>query len=349
MDSDLIMAVDAKFNSILKEIQQSKLNFAINLTPFSASITLKKSSQVDQNGVQLLPTPPILRLLEQSLNEKMYSEAEINKLKAELELSQKQCQVLTLENEALREKLCTSNQSLVTTKDAYDLIDKKFALKEKELVKAQSERKESIDKLSSIEKKNYEVVCDFELEVKALKKTVKSKEKEIHNLVSKLNNSKDIIANLKSNLSDAQALKTTLEKSIRSLEKKLKLLQSSSMKKSVSIQTQSTIDTPYLITEALPPIFGSHLCLQSKSVHRAKSLPDLAHNSWVANTEEDVIREKAEQVLNEEEDDVMKCKVCGLVFQSQQELENHDKAYTFCCWQCSTCYRTIKEAQDHSC
>ena len=70
MDSDLIMAVDAKFNSILKEIQQSKLNFVINLTPFSASITLKKSSQVDQNGVQLLPTPPILRLLEQSLNEK---------------------------------------------------------------------------------------------------------------------------------------------------------------------------------------------------------------------------------------------------------------------------------------
>ena len=126
-------------------------------------------------------------------------------------------------------------------------------------------------------------------------------------------------------------MKTKLEKSIRSLEKKLKLVQSSSMKKSVSIKTQSTTDTPYLITEALLPIFGYHLCLQSKSVHRAKSLPDLAH------TEEDVIREEAEPVQNKEEEDVMKCKVCDVVFQSQQELEDHDKAYTFCCWQCSIC------------
>ena len=48
-------------------------------------------------------------------------------------------------------------------------------------------------------------------------------------------------------------------------------------------------------------------------------------------------------------DNVYKCKVCGLVFKSQQVLQEHDQAYTFCCWQCSICYGTIQEAQNHSC
>ena len=58
MDSELTMVVDSKFNSILKEIQQSKLNFVISLTPFSANITLKKSTQVDKNGAHIPPAPP---------------------------------------------------------------------------------------------------------------------------------------------------------------------------------------------------------------------------------------------------------------------------------------------------
>ena len=47
MDSDLTMAIDTTFNSILNEIQLSKLNFAIHLTPYAAYITLKKSTLVD--------------------------------------------------------------------------------------------------------------------------------------------------------------------------------------------------------------------------------------------------------------------------------------------------------------
>ena len=70
------MAVETKFDSILHEIQQSKLNFVINLTPYAANIILKKSTLVDLNGTFATPSPPLVRLLEQSLREKTDAESE---------------------------------------------------------------------------------------------------------------------------------------------------------------------------------------------------------------------------------------------------------------------------------
>ena len=64
--TELKMAVDAKFLSILNEIQHSNLNFSLQLTPFAAYITLKKSALKDQNGINAVPTPSILLLLQQA-------------------------------------------------------------------------------------------------------------------------------------------------------------------------------------------------------------------------------------------------------------------------------------------
>ena len=89
-DSKLAMAVNAKFNSIVKEIQQSNLNYLINLTPYAAYVTLKKSSQLDINGSRALPSPPALSLLEQSLREKLNSESEIECLKTKIIQYEKQ-------------------------------------------------------------------------------------------------------------------------------------------------------------------------------------------------------------------------------------------------------------------
>ena len=44
------MAIDAKFNSIVHDIQLSNLNFTNQLTPFAAYIAIKKSTQLDKNG-----------------------------------------------------------------------------------------------------------------------------------------------------------------------------------------------------------------------------------------------------------------------------------------------------------
>ena len=55
--TDSTMAVSNTFNSIVNEIQMSKLNFAIQLTPLAAYITLKKTIQVDNDGVLFSQRP----------------------------------------------------------------------------------------------------------------------------------------------------------------------------------------------------------------------------------------------------------------------------------------------------
>ena len=65
------MAIDTKFNSILDEIQLSKLNFIINMTSYAAYITLKKTTLIDKQGVPSMPSPPVLKLLDQSLRQKL--------------------------------------------------------------------------------------------------------------------------------------------------------------------------------------------------------------------------------------------------------------------------------------
>ena len=63
--TDLKMAINATFGSILNEIQLSNLNFSIQLTPFAAYIILKKFTQKDLHGVPSNPSPPVLYLLQQ--------------------------------------------------------------------------------------------------------------------------------------------------------------------------------------------------------------------------------------------------------------------------------------------
>ena len=49
------------------------------------------------------------------------------------------------------------------------------------------------------------------------------------------------------------------------------------------------------------------------------------------------------------DDDEFNCKLCGLLFESRQDLDNHNEAFTYCCWQCLTCYETLLEAQNCTC
>ena len=66
IDTDLEMAANSTFSSILNEIQLSNLNFKIEMTPFAANIILKKSVLRDKNGFAAIPSPPILFLLQES-------------------------------------------------------------------------------------------------------------------------------------------------------------------------------------------------------------------------------------------------------------------------------------------
>ena len=56
--TDLEMAANTTFTSIVNEIQLSNLNFSMKMTPYAAYITLKKTVQTDVNGFQMNPAPP---------------------------------------------------------------------------------------------------------------------------------------------------------------------------------------------------------------------------------------------------------------------------------------------------
>ena len=79
--TELTMAVNNTFYSILTEIQLSNLNFSIQMTPFTAYITLKKSTKKDKNGVNTIPSPPVLFLLQEARREITYLKEENRNLK----------------------------------------------------------------------------------------------------------------------------------------------------------------------------------------------------------------------------------------------------------------------------
>ena len=87
--SDLEMAVNNTYSSIISEIQLSNLNFSIQMTPFASYITLKKSVQKDIDGVQATPTPPLLFLLQEARQQILYLQNENFKIKLNADILQK--------------------------------------------------------------------------------------------------------------------------------------------------------------------------------------------------------------------------------------------------------------------
>ena len=144
--------------SVLDSIQCSKLNFKICLSPFSASICLKKSFIKDKDGISLQPS-------------KIVNSSEVYAGKIELEAK--------LENTLL---------------DCAEMIEKNKSLENKysELLKKYSVKLEE----NSIEVKTLEKnVQNLEEEIDYLQLSNKSKEKSIADevLLLKANTKKDIL------------------------------------------------------------------------------------------------------------------------------------------------------------
>ena len=291
-DSELTMTIDTTFNSILNEIQLSKLNFMINVTPYAAYITLKKSTLVDKEGFQSLPSPPVLRILEQTVREKFDVEAEISCLKSALSNSEDKCYNLENENTHLKE-------SLQICKDECERLTKQNEMKGKEVYKLKCEKKDLESALSTLKKEYNQFSCDSRKEINAFQKTIKTKDKEIYNLNSKFSNSQESNSNLKIEMSSLRTGKSKVENKVKTLEQKIRKMELKKQQQQlVSTQTYPTIDVPYSVTDPLPPIFASKLCLRTRPVFLSKSLPDLIQLSWVSVTEEDILREQADEALD---------------------------------------------------
>ena len=129
------MAIDATFNSIISGIQLSNLNFAVQLTPFAAYITIKKSTQIDKNGVHVSPSPPLVTLLQKSYVDLNMAQDEIVRLRASLEESNQRCEDLVTTNASLLIKLEAADDNLTRAHDTKNGLMKKVNNKENTVYK----------------------------------------------------------------------------------------------------------------------------------------------------------------------------------------------------------------------
>ena len=103
--SDLKMAVDATFSSILNKIQLSNLNFTIQVTPYAAYITLKKSTLKDHDGFYAVPSPPVLSLLQEAQHMIAIKNTEILELKESYEDFRVKIDDIMAENASLLDEI----------------------------------------------------------------------------------------------------------------------------------------------------------------------------------------------------------------------------------------------------
>ena len=242
------MAIDATFNSIIAGIQLSNLNFAVQLTPFAAYITLKRSTQIDKNGVHVSPSPPLVTLLQKSYVDLNMAQDEIVRLRASLEESNQRYEDLVTTNASLLTKLEAADDNLTRAHDTNNGLMKKVDDKENEVNKLKVAKKDIENDLKLVKKEYNQYVSDTENQLKSLQKANKNKEKEMYNLKRDLANSCDTVSNLKSEVSHIKLRNSKLVKDSNYLNKQLKKLSISKEYISSSSQTTNTVDTDHKCT-----------------------------------------------------------------------------------------------------
>ena len=134
------MAREAKFNSIMNEIQLSNLNHTIQITSFDSNSRLNKSTQVDQFGGHATPSPPLCMLLQQSHRDILGLQNEISRLTVSLGKSEEWCANLDKANSLLMKKLEAIDRKTEVADELNSEMVVKLDLKDKEVTNRRMHR-----------------------------------------------------------------------------------------------------------------------------------------------------------------------------------------------------------------
>ena len=218
--TELKMATNTTFSSILNEIQLSNLNFTINLTPYAAYITLKKSVQKDINGTILTPAPPLLFLLHKAQEQTLQQQVENSELRSTINNLEKKLDAIARDNAGLVESLEDKNKSVADLNSTKSVLRNRSEKFEAEVARNQAEKKELEVRLKEFKKKHVVELKEQQAQVNDLKNTLKGKAKENHDLSKALESSRSTIRNYKSERSQLKTCQTRLESEIRKLKQK---------------------------------------------------------------------------------------------------------------------------------
>ena len=216
--TELEMSINNTFGSILNEIQLSNLNFSLQVTPFTAYITLKKSVQKDVNGVPATPSPPLLYLLQQAQQVILQLQDENSKLKTSVAALEEKTKSAINEKDVLVDTVKEVNEEAAGLAAINNNLRDKINEAEKESSKIKSEKIVLESKIKEARKKYDVELNDLQNQVKNLTKTIKTKEKELLHLDKILENTRSTLKNVKSENSQLKTIKSKLETEKRKLE-----------------------------------------------------------------------------------------------------------------------------------
>ena len=196
-DLDSTMAAKRTFDGLLSQIQASNLNFHLQLSPFSASISLKKSLIKDEFGNTLLPPCP---LPSDEPNQHVEHEDSL----------------LLAENDHLKQELVDLQKLQNSSTETIQIFEQKIANMEASALKSFEERNVEVTSLKkSIKTSNLEIES-LKKDLQARNKHVKEKENETNKLEQKCEN---LVANLKRTKNKMNSMKSENLKLIRKQEK----------------------------------------------------------------------------------------------------------------------------------
>ena len=254
-DLEMTMAINNTFASILNEIQLSNLNFSVQIRPFAAYITLKKSALKDLNVHHVLPSPPLLSLLQSVHQENLSLRDQNETLKTALGSLEKKFTNIAIENASLVDAIKDASNSISAVTNDNENLKSRMDTANQEKAKFSVEKASSESKIKELKKSNADQVRKLETQVADLNKSSKTQEKVIYNLNKKLENVRDTLKNRNSEKSLLKINKTKLEATVNKLNKQLEKNMKSVVKVTVdSIGSDTTtpgLSENYVLSTAL--------------------------------------------------------------------------------------------------
>ena len=280
-------------NNILNTIRSSSLNYAVQETPFSIYITIRKSEAKFKtprntlNGVKV-KNENVIGTGNGCKSQEVFYRMKNDYEEALTDLEAKNEYIKQLESD-----LKVSDEKLSRLEPLAEQFDE--ILEENKVLKkindtVKIEIKDVTDKLRDCEERN-----DYAASNK-LKNQMKNLDTENTKIKADRNKVKE---ELKLSKSETKLVIDDLGQKIEDLENKIKVLLEKNVEEN-SCQTDAHPEIPYKITDPLPPIFSSQFCHKSRPIHLSDSLPNLDSICW-SKPDEDFLAE-AEEALNEQYD-----------------------------------------------
>ena len=266
------------FDCIIENVKRSCLNYQIQLSPFSAIISIKKSFLKDQSGAVVPPTSFTGRNqeFENLHSEKVELEKEVKRLKdvnhralEELAVAHKKIEYFEKEESSNKIKAEANVAKIDVLNNQVKELTLKNVLLSKEIVQKTSDLADSVQSSKSLS----------DTVQKLMKESALADDKHKDDLAVHRDKHKSQVEELKNEIVFKDLKNQQLQNEIDEL--KNEVLLPAILTKSSECQTVTCVDIPYDITEPLPPIFSKRLLRKTPLIKlHSNSLPDLSSICW---------------------------------------------------------------------